>query len=272
VGYASTIRRAAARWAGGALTAAALATMPGQVEAIQIDTPRATLYVEDGALTRGEAQRFSRLLDQGIAHIESYLGPAVPGGLRSRRIVYRVVDRLPYSMTRGRTVSLMLDRVRSDSAPYLHETVHVLVPTPHRSRWLSEGFASFVESHVSETMGGYDSRVFSRTGNRGVDGEAARWLSRETGRVVLPYVGAGGEPPQMRWERRRVAAPFYVMSHSFTKFLVERLGLARVVALVSSRAPEAELLRTSGRTAESWKAEWLAAIGAAPAAAPRSGG
>jgi hypothetical protein len=34
-----------------------------------------------------------------------------------------------------------------------------------------------------------------------------------------------------------------------------------VIALVSSRDPESELAETSGRSVESWKAEWLAAIG-----------
>ena len=111
--------------------------------------------------------------------------------------MYRVGASLPYSMTRGRTVSLMLERVRSDSAPYLHETVHVLVPSPNRSVWLSEGFASYVESYVSENIGGYDARVFTKTGNRGVDTEAARWLGREAGRTVLPWVGTPGEPPEM---------------------------------------------------------------------------
>lgn len=245
--------------------AAAALLWPVRAEAIRIETPRAVLDVEDGLLTPAEAERFSRLVDQGIADIESYLLPAAPSGLRRGRIVYRVLDRLPYSMTRGRTVSLMLDRVRSDSAPYLHETVHVLMPAPNRSRWLTEGFASYVESHVSDTMGGYDSRVFSRTGNRGVHGEAARWLARSRGRSVLPWVGVSGEPPEMRWDRRRVAAPFYVMSQSLTKFLVERLGLPAVMTLVSSRQPEALLQRTSGRSVESWKAEWLAAIGASPA-------
>ena len=131
--------------------------------------------------------------------------------------------------------------------------------------WLTEGFASYVESYVSENIGGYDAHVFSRTGNRGVDGEAARWLGRDAGRMVLPFVGAPGEPDEMTSERRRVAAPLYVMAQSFTKLLVARIGLGRVIALVSSRDPEGELARATGRTAESWKAEWLAAIGA-PAA------
>ena len=163
-------------------------------------------------------------------------------------------------MTRGRTVSLMVERVRTDSAPYLHETVHVLVPSPNRSVWLREGFASYVESYVSENIGGYDAHVFARTGNRGVDAEAARWLGRDAGRTVLPWVGTPGEPPEMDEERRRVAAPFYVLSQSFSKFLVGRIGLARVLTLVSSRDPEAALLRVSGRSAADWKTEWLGVI------------
>jgi hypothetical protein len=47
------------------------------------------------------------------------------------------------------------------------------------------------------------------------------------------------------------------MSQSFSKFLVEKLGLARVVALVSSRDPEGALRRLSGRSVDDWKADWL---------------
>lgn len=244
----------------------AFSSVPGS--AAQIDTERATLYFDDGALTPAEATRFASLVNQGIADIESYLRPAAPTGLREGRIDYRIRGDLPYSTTRGRTVSLMLERVRTDSAPYLHETVHVLVPSRNRSVWITEGFASYVESYVSENIGGYDAHVFSRTGNRGVDGEAARWLGRDAGRLVLPFVGAPGEPDEMTSERRRVAAPLYVMAQSFTKFLVARTGLPRVLALVSSHDPEGDLARTTGRTVESWKAEWLAAIGMPASGAP----
>jgi hypothetical protein len=256
VGHVERARRRAAAF----LVLLGVIALPRPAAPAQIDTERATLYFDDGALTPAEAARFAHLVDQGIADIESYLWPAAPG-LREGRITYRIRDDLPYSMTRGRTVSLMLERVRTDSAPYLHETVHVLVPSHNRSVWITEGFASYVESYVSENIGGYDAHVFSRTGNRGVDGEALRWLSRDAGRVVLPYVGAPGQPEEMLSERRRVAAPLYVMSQSFAKFLVDRIGLARVMALVSARDPESELAQTSGRPVESWKKEWLATIG-----------
>ncbi len=59
-----------------------------------------------------------------------------------------------------------------------------------------------------------------------------------------------------------MAAPFYVMSQSFVKFLVDRVGLATVLAAVSSRDPEAALERDSGRPVEKWKADWRGSLGA----------
>jgi hypothetical protein len=246
------------------LVGASLAALPGTAAAdwARYESGRAILEVEDDSLPPEAAQRFCRQLGQGISDIESYLRPSAAGLLYEGPIVYRVGESVGFSTTRGRTVVLMAERVRAGSAPYLHETVHVLVRSPNRAVWLREGFASYVESYVAEHIGGYDSHVFSRGGNRTVDREAAVWLGRENGRSVLPYVGTLGEPPRMEDDRRGVAAPFYVLSQSFTKFLVERVGLAQVLGLLSSSDPATELRRGSGRTPEDWKADWLRSIGA----------
>ncbi len=54
-----------------------------------------------------------------------------------------------------------------------------------------------------------------------------------------------------------VARPFYVLSQSFTKYLVERIGLHAVVGLAGGADPEAELRQLTGREAASWRADWL---------------
>jgi hypothetical protein len=57
-----------------------------------------------------------------------------------------------------------------------------------------------------------------------------------------------------------VARPFYVLSHSLTKHLVDTVGLEAVVkALVSGRNDSLESATT--RAGEDWRREWLAVIG-----------
>jgi hypothetical protein len=137
--------------------------------------------------------------------------------------------------------------------------------------WLGEGFASYVESYVSEHMGGYDGAVFGRGGNRGVDRQARRYLASERGQAVLPYVGGHGSPPDIEWERGRVAAPFYVLSQSFIKYLVEKAGLECLkLAHDSSDVPSA-IERSTGRALGRWKADWLAALAGEPGGGQRVG-
>ena len=198
-----------------------------------------------------------RLVDKGIADIESYLSEAPA---ERARIAYQVRADIPISRTFRRTVELPLERVRTDTAPYLHETVHMLVRVRSRSMWLSEGFASFVQSSVAEQKGGYDGYVFSWGGNANVDRLARRHLARDTGKSVLPFVGGAGSPPEVWEERRQVAAPFYVLSHSFVKFLVEQAGLAAVKEMLRADDVSAALERTTRRGLPQWKADWLASL------------
>jgi hypothetical protein len=229
---------------------------------VKYETPRATVFFDVGAFPQPQMERFVRLLEHGIADIEGYLQPAEAGAPEVPRITYRIAADIPLSRTLRRTVELPAERVKIDRAPYLHETTHVLMPVRSRSLWLSEGFASFVQSHVAEHVGGYDGYVFSMGGNANVDRLARRYLAREQGRRVLPYVGGPGSPPELWDERYQVAAPFYVLSHSFVKYLVERAGLPAVKELV--RAPDVggALERASKRSLEQWKADWLASLGA----------
>jgi hypothetical protein len=138
--------------------------------------------------------------------------------------------------------------------------------------WLSEGLACYLESWVSENRGGYDAHVFTRAGDRGIHEAARRYLSSEQGRAVLPWVGARGEPPSMEEDRGGVARPFYVLSQSLTKHVVEGAGLTNVVRSLVGGERDGLLVPT-GKSDADWKAEWLRAIGAgALASGSGSGG
>lgn len=226
------------------------------------EVARAVIEWEVGILEATEATAFAQLVDRGVADIESLVAPGLPQwAQRTRRIRVVVSSRARISRAHGHSVFLPVDRVRSRTAPYLHEITHVLVPSRGDRTWLSEGFASYVESWVSENRGGYDAHVFSRAGDRGIHAAARQWLSRERGRAVLPWVGSRGEPPAMDRDRSRVARPFYVLSHSFTKYLVDHSGLSPVVGLLVGGGDDAAFMRLTEKPESQWKNEWLAAIG-----------
>jgi hypothetical protein len=69
-------------------------------------------------------------------------------------------------------------------------------------------------------------------------------------------------------DRSGVARPFYVLSHSLTKHLVDSVGLDHVVRLVAASDAPSIFERETGCSESRWKDDWLAAI-AAPAKSVR---
>ena len=232
---------------------------------VRRETERTVLEYHAEDLSAAEVETFSALIDHGVEDLEALVGPSLPPwAKRTDRLRFVVSARVPISRTYGTTVLLPLERVRTRSAPYLHETVHALVPQRGDRAWLTEGLACYLESWVSENRGGYDAHVFTRAGDREIHAAARGYLEREAGRSVLPWVGGHGEPPLMEEDRSGVARPFYVLSQSLTKYLVESAGLGAVVRrLVLGSA--GGTFGLGGRSDADWKRDWMAAIRMSPA-------
>lgn len=223
---------------------------------------RATVLFETGAFSPEEMGRFAILADRGVEDIDRLLNHTGPLMKPGPTISFVVREGLSMSRSFRRTIMLPADRVRRESAPYLHETTHVLVPMSQECLWLSEGFASYVQSHVAERIGGYDGYVFSWGGNGNIDRLARRTLNSEPGRAALPYVGSFGTPADLFEKRREVAQPLYVLSHSLVKFMVDGIGLDQVKTLVQAADIAGSSEPITGRTIDGWKADWLAMLGA----------
>ena len=232
-----------------------------RADGVRYDRTGASVYFEKDTMTPQEMDAFSNLVDQGIKDIEGLL--KIPDERRREqagKIFFFVSSKIDIGRSRFRTVMLPLWRVQNEVAPYLHETAHIVARCESCPMWFSEGFASWVQSHVSETIGGYDAKVFARRGNRGVDADAVRYLNTAQGQSVLPFVLEGGEPPDIVAERRAVGAPFYVLSQSLVKYLVEHAGVEKVMGLSASSDFDAELARVMEKTPEEVKRDWLGAI------------
>jgi hypothetical protein len=218
---------------------------------------RATVVYERDALSHLEAAGFAWLAARGVREMGRLLGLRL--AVRSR-LRFELHGDSRISTARGRTISISAYRVRARTAPYLHEIAHVLLPCRHAPAWFSEGLACYLESAVSESGGGYDSRLFTAGGNRGVDDDARRWLTDRRGRKVLPFIGTRGVPRGIVHDRHNVAAPFYVLSHSLVKFLVERVGVGEVMRLARARRFAAEVQRATRKAVSGWREEWLRAM------------
>jgi len=222
-----------------------------------VETDRATLWFEGGILSAEEMIRFGDLANRGILDIEAYLGTTRSG---SRKVRYFISTQVQISHSRWQTVFLPMSKVENRTAPYLHETTHLIAPCDNCPMWFSEGLASYVQSYVSEHTGGYDGGIFSRRGNRGIDQDARRWLASERGQAVVPFVGAHGEPLAINDDRSNVAAPFYVMAQSFVKFLLLRASIENLRSCFEAEDFDAELQSVTGKSPAQWKELWMAEL------------
>ena len=259
---AASGRHARARGAVVAIALAAALPPPASPgERVRQEMARAVVEYQAGELSLSEAEAFAELADRGVGDVASLLSAGLPEWARGPGPVRFVVSsRVPISRTRDGVVYLPLERVRTRTAPYLHETVHALVPARgDRSVWLSEGLACYLESWVSET-----SAATTLTSSRGrAIGASTRppaVRAGADGRAVLPWVGGRGDPPRMEEDRSGVARPFYVLSQSLTKHLVESVGLEAVVRILVSGRDDAFQSATRRSDAE-WRREWLATLG-----------
>jgi hypothetical protein len=224
----------------------------------RLETVHAILYFDPEGLSREEMKAFSALVEQGIVDIGRFLDVSIEADRWPQgKIEYFISGEVGIAGAYTHTVLLPLERVRNRSVPYLHETTHILAPGRTRSLWLTEGLACYVQSSVAENYGGYDGHIFTTAGNVGIDGEAARFLNGDNGPEILNFIAGPGRPRGLYWDRTRVAAPLYVMSHSFVKFLAERAGLAKVKQLLEFEQAESGLEALTGRGGEAWRRAWL---------------
>ena len=228
-----------------------------QESGVHQETPRADLYFDANALSPAEMTAFADLVDKGIGDIEKFLAVSLPP---DRKVRYYISRQFDISHSQGRSVYLPLERVAHRSAPYLHETTHVIAPCADCPMWFSEGLASFVQSYVSEHMGGYDGIIFARHGNRGIDRDSARWLADKRGQTVLPFIGTVDEPPEIGEDRDNVAAPFYVMAQSLVKYIVEHTNMKKLCGVMAGTDFESDLKRLTGKSSQQWKQAWLTKV------------
>lgn len=147
------------------------------------------------------------------------------------------------------------DRVANHTAPYIHELVHAVVGDGG-AMWLEEGFAEWVASSVATKYGGYYAAVMTADNDR-IDTQARSVMARSPNAGEARTWFTEDEPHLSSQHERRA---FYILAHSFTKYLATTLGTSRLVTI--HRADDVHALaKVSGVSNAEWERRWLAELG-----------
>jgi hypothetical protein len=156
----------------------------------------------------------------------------------------------------------MLAAVRFPEGPMDPERLERIRSRP---AWLTEGLADYVGKTAAARAGFTDGDVFGLGGLEEADAVCAKRLQGPRGAEILPFIGAPGAPgAPLTTERTEVAPTFYACSTSFTKHLVNRMGLKEAIALMPLIPENGVIARIEALTAgtmDAIRAEWRKAIG-----------
>lgn len=248
----------------------------------RFELPHLILYVDQGVLDADAARRFANELERSFVATSDALRHTFESGrFKVKKPSYYLTDRAGISHVSDGRVFLRAARVVDSPTIAVHETVHLLLATdPAAPRmlpetppdidattgyWMIEGFPSHVATELEPQLGLAPDHLFLKGDASTLDAEAREWLDDPRGKAVVPYVGSRGYPPALLSDRANVAAPFYVLSESFVKFVAARAGLQTLARLyvehVNGRAAiENDVRRVTKIELAQWRADWLRAL------------
>jgi hypothetical protein len=214
----------------------------------------AVLWAPRDSITDDSLRAVLAGVEKGLAMVKQLIGaPLAWQRIGNGRVVYYLAgDRFVSHASGTGDVFISFWRVGQGTAPFLHEASHeLLAPQPpfnpwefsdsvtQRQRaessplWLLEGLPDYLAQLAASRAGVREGDVFNAGDRAQVDSVcAARVHAVPLAAAAVGTIGGVGRPPQLfTTERATVAPVFYPCSHSFTKHVVEKIGLNRVVAL-----------------------------------------
>ena len=214
----------------------------------------AILWAPRDSITEDSLRAVLAPVEVGLAEVKRIIGmPLAWQRIADRPVQYYLApDRFVSHASGTDAVFISLARVRSGKAPFLHEALHeLLAPKPPYNwwefadsatqklradslpLWLTEGAPDYVAKLAASRTGIPDGDVFDAGGPATIDSVcAARVRANPDVAPAIALVGRKGRPAELFTTRRATVAPiFYPCSDSFTKYVVERIGVAGLVAL-----------------------------------------
>ncbi len=217
-------------------------------------------------------------LDRGIAEAKRLVNRPDWEFRGDRRVFFYFADGNFISHAPGGNVAFVpLWRIRDDEAPWMHESLHLLLASAtgdwlaesekranaRMPLWLHEGLAEALAMEASAHAGlPHYSPLIDVPPDR-LDSLCVARLRDAPADRVLASIGARGKLPELFGpERMRVAPAFYTASTSFVRHLIARHGLEALLAAIDDFDREIETLeQRTGTALSDARADWLLEIG-----------
>lgn len=212
---------------------------------------RSILWIEEGYLSKGEAEVLQEKIDKSIREIENFIGIKFDKeAYKSDKIEYFVHSKREASHTitgyRPRKYMhpvVFLTYADEMTSPYVHETVHIIT-WDWNTLWIKEGLAVF----LNDKLNGYP--AFPNYGND-IDELAKSMLRFES---PLRLIGRNGIP---RFSDRKERRMFYIFSGSFVKYLYTHLGIEKLMDIYKAKETKKAVAEITGKNLDKWKKEWI---------------
>ncbi|HEY4642655.1 MAG TPA: hypothetical protein VII75_15030 [Thermoanaerobaculia bacterium] len=235
-----------------------------------VDEPHVVLWYGRGDLSAGTAREFAQRLSSGVEEIETVVGTKYNQKIEcfvspDVEMSHAYSGKKPYFYVSP-------ERVNGREVPYRHELTHIIAWwSCDKALWLQEGFADYVSTEARRRFPHqpeYDTNVFNPE-NEDIDVVARHVANGRAAVRVIPLIAVDAMPPSLKHWRafyaifndREITAPvFYNLSHSFTRYAIKRLGMAKVEAACKTENPSATLAKDAGVTMEKLREEWLASL------------
>lgn len=247
--------------------------------------PHTVIWAPTDSLDAQWLPGFADSLAIGLRALQALVGEHPWQRLGGRPVVYIIGPGRFVSHATGQdTVLIALATIRRGGGPFLHEAAHELLapyapffPFEYADTllgerkaaefpfWLSEGLPDYLAQAVVQTTGFREGDVFEVGGLARVDSTCRVRLSgHPERRAIAAKIGAQGRLASLYTTARSQVAPtYYACSLSFTRYLVNRVGVSGLVGLfpaIASGQWLGNLESRAGASLPAMRREWLSGL------------
>jgi hypothetical protein len=243
----------------------------------QVQTPHAYLWFEKDELSPDQVFRCALEVESAIVSVRRFLRLATDTDQAdNEKITYIASDRVRVPHAHASFVFIPSRLIAENHVPYVHETVHAIAEqmsgrgSLFKARdedvplWLIEGLAGHIEQDLASVQTG--ARARSGHVQRQIDSQVRAALRGAEGLRDLPFIGTCGAPVGFGHDGSLDNVPFYLEASSFVGFLVNHVGIERVMQLYAERTTpcavfESKARAVTFRSLQSWRENWLRSLG-----------